>query len=158
MPEPKPLTHPIRRLLLPLACLALGLVLLAGCGGGDDGIDGPSASADSDPKTVLDDALGADGPTIDSGVLELSVDVAGASSSAVNASITGPFQSNGEGQLPSLDFDVTVDAQAAGAPVNFQGNLTLTPDGLFVGYGGTNFVLDEATFGMIQQSYQQSAQ
>jgi hypothetical protein len=149
---------PTRRLLLPLACLVAALALLAGCGGGDDGgVSGPSADSGTDPQTVLDTALGSEGTPIESGVLTLGLDVQGSSSGALNATVSGPFQSNGDETLPSVDLDVKADVQA-GAPISFEGNLTITPDGVFVGYGGENYQLDQATFDMLQQSYQQSSQ
>jgi hypothetical protein len=152
------MSHPIRRLALPLAALVAALLLLAGCGGDDGGLEGPSADAETDPQTILDNALGAEGETIESGVLELALDVQGGASGAVSAAVEGPFQSNGEDALPSIDFDVSVDAQTGGQPVAFEGNLTVTPDGLFVGYGGSEFELDDATFQLLQSSYEQSAQ
>jgi hypothetical protein len=149
---------PTSRLLLPLACLAAALALLAGCGGGDDGgVSGPSADSSTDPKTVLDTALGSEGTPIESGVLTLALDVQGSASGALNATVSGPFQSNGEESLPSVDLDVKADVQA-GAPISLEGNLTITPDGVFIGYGGENYELDQATFDMLQQSYQQSSQ
>ncbi len=148
----------IRRLLPPIACLVLGLGLLAGCGGDDGGLEGPSADGGTDPQTILDNALGSEGDPIESGVLEVSLDVQSGAAGAVKASVGGPFQSNGEDELPSFDFDVSVDAQTSGPALTFDGTLTTTPDGLFVGYGGSAYQLDDATFGLLQSSYQQSSQ
>lgn len=153
------MTDPIRRIALPIVALLVALLLLAGCGGDDGGDpEGPSANAETDPQTVLDNALGDDGQTIESGVLELALDVQGGAEGAVSARVEGPFRSNGDDALPSIDFAVAVDAQTGGQPVAFEGDLTVTPDGLFVGYGGSDFELDDETFQLLQQSYQQSAQ
>lgn len=150
---------PIRLLLLPLACALLAVGFIAGCGGGGDdgGIDGPSADSSTDPQTILDSALGSGGTPIESGVMDLTLDVQGGSSGALTANVSGPFQSNGENGLPSLDLDVKAQVQA-GAPLSFEGSLTTTPDGMYIGYGGEEYQLDQSTFDLLQQSYQQSSQ
>jgi hypothetical protein len=150
------------RLLALLGSMILVAGLIAGCGGSDSssGSGGPSASADTDPQTVLDTALGSAGDPITSGVLDLSFDLQsqGGQSTSAHASISGPFTSNGDQELPSVDFDVSAGAETGGPSLSFDGNLTLTPDGLFVGYGGSNYQLDDSTFQLLKQSYQQSSQ
>ena len=142
--------------------LILTIGLIAGCGGSGDGSgpDGPSANADTDPQTVLDAALGSGGDSIQSGVLDLTFDLQsqGAKATSANASVTGPFSSNGEGQLPSVDFDVKAGADTGGPSLAFEGGLTMTPDGLYVSYGGSDYQLDDSTFQVLRQDYEQSSQ
>jgi hypothetical protein len=147
------------RLLTLLACLTAALALIAGCGGSDSNApDGPSADANTDPQTVLDSALGSQGDPITSGVLDLSFDLKSTTSVSANAKVTGPFSSNGDSELPSVDFDVTAGAQTGSAPLSFNGALTMTPDGLYIGYGDSTYQLDDSTFQLLKQSYERSSQ
>lgn len=153
----------MRTRLHVLTLLIVGLLaasLLAGCGGDDSGEGGGTAvSADTDAQAVLDAALGSDGDPIESGVLNLSFDLTSdrADGVSANAAITGPFQSNGDGALPSVDFDIQAGAGAGGPDVGFDGGVTLTPDGLYVNYGGSDYVIDDATFQLVKDSYAQSS-
>lgn len=136
--------------------LVLALALLAGCGD-DDSTEG-SVSSDTDPQEVLDNALGGD-QSIESGVLEVSFDLTaeGADSGTINATLSGPFQSGGE-ETALPEVDLTASASAEGAQTfDFEGGLVLTPDGAWVNYDGEDYQLDEATFGLLQSSYEQSA-
>lgn len=144
--------------LILLAGALLAALVVAGCGGSDDG--GTSVSGDTDAQQVLDTALGGNGDSIDSGVLDLSATLGseGGSGTQADATVTGPFQSNGEGELPSLDFDVTAGAAVGGPKISFEGGVVLTPDGLFIGYNGTDYAIDEPTFEQIKQGYADAAQ
>lgn len=140
--------------LVLAALLALGLI--AGCGGDDDeGSDGST-----DPQEILDGALGGGGEDIDSGVLELSFSLQseGQATGEVSASLEGPFQSGGDGALPMLDFTAVANVDAPGQQVDFDGGLTLTADGAFVGYRGQDYQIDDATFTLLQESYMQSSE
>jgi len=127
------------------------VALLAGCGGGD--------AANEDPQTVLDNAFGGDGGGVDSGVLDVTLDVEATGDQAGNlaAELQGPFKSNGTGNLPSADFDLTASLDAGGSSFDFDGGLTLTEDGAWVGFQGDEYQLDDATFAALKTSYEQSA-
>lgn len=149
------------RVPAPLIALLIAGGLIAGCG--DDSSDSStpaSAGSDADPQAVLDTALGGSGDPIESGVLELEFGLQseGGQVGTADASVTGPFESNGEGMLPSLDFAATASADTGGQSVSFDGGLTLTQDGLFVNYAGSDYQVDDATFGLLQDSYAQSAE
>ena len=147
--------RPRKPLLALLLGLLLAIALIAGCGGsgGGGGSDGSS-----DPQAVLDSALGG-GKPIESGVLDLglSIDSSAAQGGTVSASLTGPFQSSGDGKLPQLDLDAKANGDTAGAPFDIEVGLTLTSDGAFVNYGGSAYKLDDATFQLLQTSYEQSS-
>lgn len=137
--------------------LLIALAVVVGCG--DDDSTSGSLSSDSDPQEVLDTALGSE-QTIDSGVLDLSFDLAatGAEEGTITASLTGPFQSGEEeGSLPEVDLTASATADAADTSFDFEGGLTLTPDGAFISYAGEDYMLDEATFGLVEQAYEESA-
>lgn len=144
-------TPPRALAILIAAIVAIGL--LAGCG------DSGSGGADADPQEVLDNALGG-GQQIDSGVLDLSFDLTadGETGGNVSAALTGPFQSGGEGALPQLDLSATATSDAPGQSFNFDGGLTITPDGAFINYNGEDYALDDTTFSFLKSSYEQSSQ
>ena len=133
----------------------LALALLAGCGGDDS-----SSGSDTDPQQVLDAALGSDSEPISSGVLDISFDLdsSGESAGTLSATVQGPFQSGGEDQLPELDLTANANVDAQGVTLDFDGGLTVTGDGLYVSYNGTDYQLDDQTFALLQQSYEQSSQ
>lgn len=137
--------------------LALGALALAACGGGDDG--GTAVGADTDPQQVLDAALGSGGDPITSGVLDLSfkLDSTKGEVGSIEASVSGPFSSNGDGELPDLDFEIKAGADVGGPTLSFDGGLILTTDGLWVNYQDQSYQLDEATFARVKDSYAKSA-
>ncbi len=139
----------LRITLLFVAALA-ALVVVSGCGGDE---------SNADPQEVLDNALGGTGGA-DSGVLELSLDVAssGGQEGNLTASVEGPFQSNGTATLPSVDFDVTVSIDSGEPSFDFDGGLTITTEGAFIGFDGTEYQLDDASFQALKASYEQSAE
>lgn len=130
---------------------------MAACGGGGDGT---AVSADSDPGDVLEAALGGGGEPITSGVLDLELDLESSSAElgTVSASVKGPFSSNGDGELPDLDLDLSADADVGGPTLGFAGGLTLTGDGLWINYQGQDYELDAATFAKVKDSYAKSSQ
>ena len=126
------------------------LVALPGCGGG--------GSSDADPQEVLDTALGS-GEGTDSGVLDVTLDIeqSGGQAGSLSAEVKGPFQSNGTGNLPSVDFDVTAAIDSGSSNFDFDGALTVTGDGFWVGFQGDDYQLDDSTFQAVKTSYEQSA-
>ncbi len=137
------------RITLLFAVALAALLGVSGCGGG---------GSDADPQEVLDNALGGTGG-VDSGVLDLSLDLAstGGQEGNLTASLQGPFQSNGTATLPSVDFDATVSIDSGEPSFGFDGGLTITTDGVFIGFDGNEYQLDDATFQALKASYEQSA-
>jgi hypothetical protein len=140
-------------LIAPLAVLlASGLIACGGDGGGDE-----------DPAQVLSQAL-APGKEFPSGKLTLQLDATaeGEQGGEFNASVSGPFQSQGEGQVPQFDLTAEVGGEAQGQSLSFQGGLLSTGDRAFVNYQDTDYELDPQTFGSFSSLFagvqQQSAQ
>lgn len=144
-------------LIAPFAALvATGLIACGGDGGGDE-----------DPAEVLSQAL-APGKEFPSGRLALQLDATaeGEQGGEFNASVSGPFQSEGEGQVPQFDLTAEVGGEAQGQSLSFQGGLTSTGDGAFVNYQDTDYEVDPQTFqsfsslftGVQQQSAEQETQ
>lgn len=138
-----------RTTLLLIAALA-AVIVLAGCGGGGD--------SSSDPQQVLDNALGG-GQSVESGVLDLSLDVesTGDQPGTLTASVQGPFRSNGSGTLPSLDFGVKAGIDSGATSLDFDGGLTISGDGAYIGFSGQEYQLDDASFKALKASYEASA-
>ena len=134
--------------LILIAALA-AIATLAGCGGGD---------SSADPQEVLDKALGG-GEGVDSGVLDISLDVSssGGQEGELSAEVEGPFQSNGSDALPSVDLDVSASIDSGSSDFELDGGLTLTADGAYVGFEDDEYQLDDATFTALKASYEQSA-
>lgn len=145
-------SSPSRPVLLLLAC-ALIAALLAGCGGSDEGGD-----ESTDPQELLEKTFGSD-VQIDSGSLDISVQAStsGSEDGSLDASLTGPFASNGDGELPDLDLDVGFDVKGGGQDQTVEAGVVITDDQGFVTVDGTDYVADDATFASFKDSYAQSA-
>ena len=143
---------PLSTLVLLIGA-AFAIALMAGCG--DDSGDG----ADADPQEVLDKALGGD-QQIDSGVLDLTFELTseGGQGGSVNAALSGPFQSSGDGALPQLDLSASATGDSGGGAFDFEGGVTITSDAAFINYAGEDYAVDPATFELVRSSYQQSSE
>jgi hypothetical protein len=136
-----------------LATLSLaGAALIGGCGG-DDGAD-----ADSDPQVLLEETFTSEA-AVDSGVLDISLEAAaeGEDGGSITASLTGPFQSQGEDSVPLIDLAAVLAVTGGSEEINFDGGLTVTSDAAFVTVDGTPYAIDDATFQMFKDLYAQSA-
>lgn len=146
----------LRNRSIPIATLVaalLSLGLIAGCGG-DDGPDG------DDPQAVLDEAFNSE-EQVSSGILDLQFDLSsdGEQGGTVTASLQGPFQSGeGEASLPQLDLTAAAQVDAATEQFDFEGGLIVTEDAGYVTFEDTAYEVDPATFTLLQDSYEQSAQ
>jgi hypothetical protein len=122
---------PLRRLaalVLP-AVLAAGLV--AGCG-------------EDDKKSVTDlldkafeSPIGSADVKLD---IEVELDGVEELEDPIEISLTGPYDSRGDAELPSVDWDITVRAQNQ----SFNAGLTSTGDRAFIGFQGTEYEVSRA--------------
>lgn len=140
------------RLRLPfslLAAIALAIALVA-CG--DSG-----GSSDENPQTVLDSATL---QGIDSGNVDLSVKVKakGKEGGNLNLSVSGPFQSEGEGAFPQLAMTAKASGQADGEDIDFDGGLVLLPNSGYVTYEGVDYEIDPTTFSFVKSAIQRAQQ
>ena len=67
-----------------------------------------------------------------------------------NVSLSGPFQSEGKGDLPQLDMNATAKGNFKGKDVDFEGGLVLLPNTAFVNYEGTEYEVDPTTFSFVE--------
>lgn len=129
--------------------------MLAACGGSGGSSDSGGSSADA--ETLLRQTFtGTHDIRSGKADIELRVDVSGDSSvrGPITASISGPFQSVGSGELPK--FDMALDAHAQGQ--GFRAGLTSTSDELFVNFGGTSYQVPAQLLDELKASYRRSQQ
>jgi hypothetical protein len=117
---------------------------LAACGGG---------GGSDDPQTIVEEATL---QGVESGQLDLSlgVDIKGKSGGHVDVSLSGPFQKEGEEELPELDLSAQAKGSVGGENVDFEGGLTLLPSKAFVEYSGTEYEVDPTTFNFVKSAIQ----
>ena len=136
------------RKLLAVCALALAAPVAAGCGGDDE-----------DPADLIRDAFGQE-TNYDSGVLNIGLDgsVEGVVNGAIDAEISGPFTSGGEGEVPELALDATANISAEGIPqlpggslaFEFSGGFGLTGETMFVTYQDTTYEASRELFAEIR--------
>jgi hypothetical protein len=140
------------RVLLATSLLAVLAATLVACGSSSSGGGG------EDPNKVLDQTFSSDHPTVKSGDLDLSfgVNVKGSQGGTVQASLSGPFESEGKNKVPKLDFTVNAKANGQGQNFNFDGGLTSTGDAAYVNYKGTDYQVDPSLFDQFKSTLEQA--
>jgi hypothetical protein len=138
------------RLLSLAAGALLGAALVAGCGGG---------GGDEDPQEVLDETFSND-QTVTSGVLDLSLSASaeGEEGGSIDASLSGPFQGDGQqkGEFPQFDLTVDASGEGGGQSFDFEGGLIATSDEAFVSYQDNTYEVPAAFFDQIKQASEQA--
>jgi hypothetical protein len=139
------------RVFALLAVLAALTTAFAACGSSD------SDKSGEDPQTVVDDAT-LEG--VKSGNLELTVGIKaeGDEGGDIDVSLSGPFQAGAKGDLPQLAMTASANGSAEGEKVDFEGGLTLLSDRAYVNYEGTEYEVDQTTFGFVKSGFEQAQQ
>jgi hypothetical protein len=135
------------RTLFAACALALAVpAILAGCGG-DDGDSG------QDPQAVLDETFSND-QSISSGNLDLTlgVDASGDQGGSLEASLSGPFQTEPDNQqaVPQLDLTATAKGSGANFDLDFTGGLVVTSDNAYVEYNGKAYEVGADIFKQVK--------
>lgn len=129
---------PVRRFAAVLLPALLAGALVAGCGGDDS----------KEVSELLDKAfqtpIGSADVTLD---IEVQLDGVDQLQDPVKVALTGPYESGGDKQIPSVDWDLTVSAQNQ----SFNANLTSTGDRAFVGFQGTDYEVSPQTVAALNQ-------
>lgn len=135
------------RFLSVLAVLAALSAVLVACGGSGDK-SGESA------QTVLGEATlqGIESANVE---LAATLGAPGAEGGRVNVSLSGPFQGEGEGELPQLAMTAKANGHYNGKKIDFDGGLTLLPNTAFVQYEGVQYEVDPTTYSFIEQTLKQ---
>jgi hypothetical protein len=130
-----------------LALLLLALVAV-GCGGGGD-----SADSGTDVDQLLEETF-AGGKAIQSGQINLGLDVTSEEQGdPLQVKVTGPFQTEGEGRLPRLDIDASLE----GGGQSLAGGLVNTGEQAFVTLGGTAYEVAGPVYEQFKAGYEQTA-
>jgi hypothetical protein len=138
------------RTLIVLAIALVAALAISACGGDSGG--------DEDPQEVLD-ATFDNQETIDSGTFDLSFDVTaegGSDAGTLNASIGGPFQSGGDGELPSFDIDGELDLDSESQDFSGSAGITSTGDSAFVNFQDTDYEVPADLFSQFKSSYEEA--
>lgn len=138
----------LRTLVLSVALLGLATAFAA-CG--DGGNDGKS------PEAVLEEATleGVESGSLD---LSLAIEARGKEGGKVDVSLSGPFQSEGEEQLPRLDLAAKADGSIGGDDVDFDAGLVLLPNKAYVSYEGVDYEVDPVTFSFVKSTLEEAQQ
>jgi hypothetical protein len=133
-----------RTLSLFVALIALASALAA-CGGG---------GGSDDPQSVVEEATlrGIESGKVD---LSVNVDVTGKKSGKVDASLTGPFQSESEAELPELDLSFAAKGSLGGEKIDREGGFVLLGNKAYVAYEGTEYEVDSTTFDFVKSMLKQ---
>jgi hypothetical protein len=135
------------RTLATLLVVLLTLGVTAGCGG-----DGEAADSGTDVNELLDDTFSG-GKSIESGRIDIAVDLESDAGQPVKVELSGPFQSQGAGKLPQLDLD----ASFAGGGQSITAGLTATEDQAFVSYGEDVYEIAGPVFQQFKAGYEEAA-
>jgi len=143
---------PIRPRSLLVLLAALLALAVAGCGG--DG--GSSADEDTSVDELLEQTFTGE-KKVDSGKLDLKlrIDVQGGSSQVqgpLSLTLSGPFQTEGEGKLPQFDMDAAFE----GAGQSLNAGVTSTGDKAFVNFQGTEYAVSEQVFQQFKAGYEEA--
>ena len=133
-----------------LASLLALSAALAACGSS-------SSSNSENPQKVVNEATlkGIKDANLD---LSLGVKVEGSEGGNLNVSLTGPFQSEGKGQLPEFDLTAKASGSINGKDVNLDGGLTLLSEKAYVDYKGTEYEVEPTTFSFIRSTIERDQQ
>ena len=133
----------VRILSVFIALIALSAALAA-CGGGSS----------DDPQTVVEEATF---QGVESGKMNLAVDVnvQGEKGGRVDASLSGPFQSESEAEYPELDLSFSSKGSLGRKDLNREGGFTLLGDKAYVAYEGTEYEVDSSTFNFVKSMLKQ---
>lgn len=128
-----------------IVALLTAATVLTACGGDSGG----------DAGEVIDSATL---QGVESGKLELSVDVKtqGEADGNLKLSVAGAFQGEGQGELPQLDATATAKGKVSGEKVDFDGGLVLLPNSAYVDYEGTTYEVDPTTYSFVESAVQQA--
>jgi hypothetical protein len=139
--KPRPLRAALTLSLLAVVALA-GLV---GCGGG---------GSSKDARALIDKAFNQSISSADMSLnVEAKVDGVAQLQQPISLKLTGPFQSNGKGKLPSLDFKVSV----SGGGQAFSGGVVSTGDNAFLNFQNTNYEVGAAQVAQLNQQLGQQS-
>jgi hypothetical protein len=138
------LNRPRRALTLSLLGV-VALLGLVGCGGGGGG-------SSEDARALIDRAFKNSIKSADMTLtIEAKVDGVAQLEQPISLKVAGPYQSNGDGKLPSFDWEVSV----SGGGQAFSGGILSTGDNAFVNFQGTSYEVGAEQVGQLNRQLAQ---
>jgi uncharacterized membrane protein YgcG len=136
------------RILAMFATPAVLAAMFAACGGSGD-------SSSEDPRQVIESATL---KGVSSGDIDLDLQVAsdGPKGGDLHVTLSGPFQSEGEENLPLLDLDASANGKVKDEAIDLQVGLILLSDRAYVNYEGTEYEVDPTTLNFIKSGLERS--
>jgi hypothetical protein len=136
------------RALVVLALALTSALLVAACGGG---------SNKEDPQQVLNQTFS--NPTsIQSGTMDLDLRIetsGGDNPGTLEVKLGGKFQSQGSGQFPKFDFDVSLHGESGSQSTSGAGGITSTGDQAFINVQGTDYAVPQQLYDEFTSTYAQ---
>lgn len=132
------------RIFALLAALFALATAFAACGGDD-----------ASPEAIVENATlkGAESGDLD---LSLSIDAKGGEGGTLDVDISGPFQTEGEGQPPRVDLTLKSDGELGGENLDFDGGLVLLPSKAYVNYEGVYYEVDPTTYSFVKSALEEA--
>ena len=132
----------VRALTLSLLLVAL---LVAGCGGG--------GGSSEEARALLDKAFKSSIQSADMTLnVEAKIDGVAQLSQPITLKVAGPYQSNGKGKLPSVNWQVSI----SGGGQAFSGGVISTGENAFVNFQGTNYEVGADRVAQVNQQLAQN--
>jgi hypothetical protein len=131
--------------LLALLVAAAAMVAACGSGGGSsDSVDGILSQTFETGKAISSGRIS----------LDLNADLKGAKgiSGPVGLKLSGPFQSQGKGKLPTFDLNFSVAASGS----SFSAGAVATATQAFVKFSGTTYTVPSDIFSLFKKGYEQT--
>ena len=140
----------ILRLSICLAALVLAAFALTACGGDE-------ADSSTDVNQLLKDTFSGD-KKVESGKLSVQLKLTASGGDTgldgpVDITLSGPFQSQGETELPKFDLDASLE----GAGQSIRAGVTSTGEKGFVNFNGTEYAVAEDLFKQFREGFEEAA-
>jgi hypothetical protein len=130
----------------PVLVLLAAVALIAGCGGG--------GGSSKDARALIDKAFHQSITSADMTLnIEAKVNGVPQLQQPISLKVSGPFQSNGKGKLPSFNWQVGV----SGGGQAFSGGILSTGSNAFVNFQGTNYEVGADKVGQLNQQLSQNS-
>jgi hypothetical protein len=141
---------------LLLSLIAAIALVLAACGGDDEGSGGENASASTDVNELLTQTFTGTKDVKSGNIdLKLQIEAQGGESQLegpVSVSLKGPFQAQDGGKLPKFKLDAALE----GAGQSITAGATSTGEKGFISFQGTDYAVDDRVFQQFKAGFEEA--